>query len=179
MSTQFYIDSSQFNSRQAYFLPDADDDTKCCFAGFSDGNPPYASTSIPSGSTYNLNISAVIGYGNADVEKPVINQPIKGKKGVKQTVVNDFDPSGTATGNYSMVHQPWPSTWNVYLLRNSQMNADAFYFNEAGLEANGSYDAYFQVSDFNTSGTIWQMSDNVTWALTPSLSNYFTYNKMD
>lgn len=133
MATQFYVDSNQFNTRQAFFLPHPEDETLVSFAGFSDGNPPYGYTSIPNGSTYNLNVSAVIGNGNGEGEKPVINQPNKGKKGVKQTVVHEFDPSGTATGNYSMVHQPWPSTWTVYLIRNLQLNADAFYFNEAGL----------------------------------------------
>lgn len=177
MATQFYVDSNQFNTRQAYFLPDANDEDKIAFAGFADGNPPYATTTIPNG-TYNLNVSAVVGYGNASEEKPVVNQIVKGKKGVKQTVVNEFDPSGGMTGNYSMVHQPWPSSWKVYLVRNYQMNSDAFYFNEAGLEAAGSYDAFFQVPDFDSTGTIWQMTDNVTWALTPSLNSIFSFTKL-
>ena len=102
----------------------------------------------------------------------------KGKKGGKQTVVHEFDPSGGMTGNYSMVHQPWPTTWNVYLIRNYQMNSDAFYFNEAGTSESGSYDAVFQVTDFTTTGTIAQMSDNVTWALNPNLNSIFSFTRM-
>lgn len=176
MATEFYVDSNQFNTRQAYFLPDANDEDKIAFAGFADENPPYASTTIPNG-TYNLKVSSVVGYGNAEVEKPVINQG-KGKKGGKQTVVHEFDPSGGMTGNYSMVHQPWPTTWNVYLVRNYQMNSDAFYFNEAGTSESGSYDAVFQVTDFTTTGTIAQMSDNVTWALNPNLNSIFSFTRM-
>lgn len=113
-------------------MPDTNDEDKIAFAGFADGDPPYALTTVPSGG-YNFNVESIVGYGNANFEKPVVNQLVKGKKGVKQTVVNEFDPSGGMTGNYSMVHQPWPSSWNVYLLRNYQLNSDAFYFNEAGV----------------------------------------------
>jgi hypothetical protein len=55
--------------------------------------------------------------------------PILKSKQTKDT----FDPSGINSGNYSLVHQPWPSGWSVYLVMNNQLGPNMYAFNEAGI----------------------------------------------